>query len=1043
MSLGKRLIQQAASSGPGTEEVVDIFSDSSCKALYTFNHDASDRSGNYSLTEYNSSNNLWGAGGKFNTGYRIKESSNGYLGITNHGFNYTDTAVSFWFYADKALGEADSTARTIFTFQNGTSTQKAYIGVSYSSGSWYGYINARSGLYGSTSTTVAFSGVIGGSELDNTWVHIVGQTGSTLVDSRRNSFYVNGSLWTGMTYTTGNSTSTGGFSSPNPQRFYVGYYYSGAIQYAPKYPIDQLRIFNKKLTASEASTLYNESVGTVQSTTDVVYFPTSALDTNLETQEVARYLLNDDVTDDLGNYNGTATSITYTTGKYGKSAVFNGTSSKITTGYTDNPSAFSVSGWIKHTSSTFTGKYHYLAGKGYYTNSSTNNYWQLVNYSSSYPEFRVRSGGTSVAATSSVAMTLDYWHHLVGTCDSAGNLKIYLDGTLVGSASGAPSRSMSQGMIIGSYLDGTTYFHEGEIDQVRVFDYALGQEAVNSLYSDSDTPVIIDKVPETAFYKLNDNAYDSAGGFDGTASSITYTNGLFGKAASFDGYNSAIDVNNVSALNNLTAISLSFWFKWDDATSVSSYEHMLNIGDASGNAAGDYFGIAIGDDGSGYNKELYTYCPSPDASLNTNQTVTANAWHHVVLTYSGTSIKVYYDGNTTPIQTRTVTSLSLPSSGNGIFIGHYKYNGSHHFRGSLDQIRVFDQAISSNQVSDLYNEASSAFSLSTLQAYYKLDNSAVDEASELNGTETNVEYRFGRYGQAAVFNGSSSKIVLPSGDLGINSNNVSLSIWFKSTDITQDNQSLFWIQHPSSNVRVGAIVSSPSYGADSDIRFTCYTNTNGTLENAYTNSNILATNAWYHAVFVKSSTNGMTVYINGSSVATNTAATGDLGNNTSSGATNSVGYYRTSSDSLYFNGQLDQFRIYNSVLSQDQITELYNEKPETDTSNFKTVVYDGTGGSDYISNVGIDLETNGGLIWFKERNGTNHHQLYDNVRGYNYALYSNLTNAQYDYSAHSNGDLAPASVEANGFLTSTVANNGINRSGGDYGLGMAWWRTGK
>ena len=27
-----------------------------------------------------------------------------------------------------------------------------------------------------------------------------------------------------------------------------------------------------------------------------------------------------------------------------------------------------------------------------------------------------------------------------------------------------------------------------------------------------------------------------------------------------------------------------------------------------------------------------------------------------------------------------------------------------------------------------------------------------------DGTETNIEYRFGRYGQAAVFNGSSSKI---------------------------------------------------------------------------------------------------------------------------------------------------------------------------------------------------------------------------------------------------------------------------------------------
>ena len=101
--------QATAMPAAGTEEVVDIFSDGSCKALYTFNHDASDRSGNYSLTEYNSSNNLWGAGGKFNTGYRIKEASNGYLGITNHGFNYTDTAVSFWFYADKALGAISST----------------------------------------------------------------------------------------------------------------------------------------------------------------------------------------------------------------------------------------------------------------------------------------------------------------------------------------------------------------------------------------------------------------------------------------------------------------------------------------------------------------------------------------------------------------------------------------------------------------------------------------------------------------------------------------------------------------------------------------------------------------------------------------------------------------------------------------------------------------------------------------------------------------------------------------------------------------------
>jgi len=1012
MSLGKRLIgASGATSGPGTEEVVDIFEDNSCKALYTFNYDASDLGGNYSLTEYNSSNNVWGAGGKFNTGYRIKDNSNGYLGITSHGFNYPNTAVSFWFYADKAYGEAYSTARTIFTFQNGTSTRKAYIGVSYNSseGNWYGFINARSGLYGSTSTTVAFSGVIGGSELDNTWVHIVGQTGSDLVESRRNSFYVNGSLWTGMTYSTGSSTSSGGFHSPVPYRFYVGYYYSGNIQYAPAYPIDQLRIFNKKVTAEEASTLYNESVGTVQSTTDVVYFPTSALDTNLETQEVARYLLNDDVTDDLGNYNGTATSITYTNGKYGKSAVFNGSSSKITTGYTDNPSAFSVSGWIKHTSSTFTGKYHYLAGKGYYTNSSTNNYWQLVNYSSSYPEFRVRSGGTSVAATSSVAMTLNYWHHLVGTCDSAGNLKIYLDGALVGSASGAPSRSMGQGMIIGSYLDGTTYFHEGEIDQVRVFDYALGQEAVNSLYNDSDTPVIIDKAPETAFYKLNDNAYDSAGGFDGTASNITYTNGLFGKAASFNG--STSEITTSLDIPHTSDFSVSFWVKIDTfANDVICTDGSFDTSSVLG------FGFQAGTSGS----TIIFYVASGSNLFNAQvSSLSTDTWYHVVGVCDLTNnIKLYINGNLE--QTTTYTSASR-NDRNNFRIGRDYSTGGRFFPGDLDQIRVFDQAISSNQVSDLYNEASSAFSLSTLQAYYKLDNSAIDEASGFNGTEANIEYRFGRYGQAAVFNGSDGVITLP-GDMLNSLTAISISVWVYRRTGSSGNYEYI--------MSGGTLASGKTYGiairddgGSADNKFYVYDGSS-----SYNSNTICNYNQWYNVAITWAGTQ-LNFYINGILDSTHTVGNCSFA---SSGNTNKIGEYYYNGN-FRFSGLIDQIRIFSSALSSSQVTELYNEKPETDTSNFKTVLYEGTGSEQYISNVGMDLETNGGLVWIKNRDSAYNHYLYDSIRGAKNILASDSTITN---TVQTDG---LSSFEANGFFLEGNRLN-VNENNSDI---VAWcWKGG-
>ena len=591
-------------------------------------------------------------------------------------------------------------------------------------------------------------------------------------------------------------------------------------------------------------------------------------------------------------------------------------------------------------------------------------------------------------------MTLDYWHHLVGTCDSAGNLKIYLDGTLVGSASGAPSRSMSQGMIIGSYLDGTTYFHEGEIDQVRVFDYVLGQEAVNSLYNDSDTPVIIDQAPETAFYKFNDNAYDSAGSFDGTTSNITYANGLFGKAAVFNGSSSYINTNYTLPADTTFAFS---W--WMNASLPSSGNNFI-VNNGNGTVHDGTFAIYVNS-----SNQLGMWIGDNSTVTSGLLTITGGvtgSWMHFAVSINGSTVTVYKNGSLAG--TLTLTSHSTAAVLTLIIgrLGHYSGN---YLNGLLDQFRIFDQAISSNQVSDLYNEASSAFSLSTLQAYYKLDNSAIDEASGFDGTETNVEYRFGRYGQAAVFNGSSS-IISATQPSGLNGP-CTYSVWLKTTSSSYQ-----------SIITVGSVTGSHTAGVNLFVnsgKLSCQTGNGSNTENSNVNStsNIDAGN-WVHcAVVVAGSTQGSSikVYVNGQEEGSGTA------DNTAIVAASSEslclgGRILSGSQSTFLNGSLDQVRIFTSALSPSQVTELYNEKPETDTSNFKTVVYDGTGGSDYISNVGIDLESNGGLIWFKERNGTNHHQLYDNVRGYNYALYSNLTNAQYDYSAHSNGDLAPASVEA-------------------------------
>ena len=96
-------------------------------------------------------------------------------------------------------------------------------------------------------------------------------------------------------------------------------------------------------------------------------------------------------------------------------------------------------------------------------------------------------------------------------------------------------------------------------------------------------------------------------------------------------------------------------------------------------------------------------------------------------------------------------------------------------------------------------------------------------------------------------------------------------------------------------------------------------------------------------------------------------------------------------------------------------------------------MYEGTAATQYISNVGIDLETNGGLVWTKSRSQAYNHMLYDSVRGATKYLESNSTLIS---TTHANSLM---SFEANGFFLGTNDNSNYT-NGGD---GVSWvWKGG-
>ena len=103
-------------------------------------------------------------------------------------------------------------------------------------------------------------------------------------------------------------------------------------------------------------------------------------------------------------------------------------------------------------------------------------------------------------------------------------------------------------------------------------------------------------------------------------------------------------------------------------------------------------------------------------------------------------------------------------------------------------------------------------------------------------------------------------------------------------------------------------------GVTGKVRFEINTGAATTL-NANT---VLSANVWYHIACVWDGAN-MYIYLNGASDATPAVKTGTMADN---GLNASIG--RKGGNTLFFNGKLDEVRLYNRTLSAGEIKMLYN-----------------------------------------------------------------------------------------------------------------------
>ena len=204
-----------------------------------------------------------------------------------------------------------------------------------------------------------------------------------------------------------------------------------------------------------------------------------------------------------------------------------------------------------------------------------------------------------------------------------------------------------------------------------------------------------------ALYKMDGNAQDAGGLYNGTPTNMSYTSGKFGDCGVFNQSNISVGDNFDIGLNS---ISFSFWLK---TTSLSSDQAIFTKSLYGGLRYRYWCSLLT-------NGKIEFYMEASSGVVTTatsTQTLAINTWAHVCIILNRTGNLEFYinEAKTTSISLSDYASVNFQTTC-AFTIGSYNTAGgvpsatTMPFYGSIDQFRIFNRALTKEEVTALYNE---------------------------------------------------------------------------------------------------------------------------------------------------------------------------------------------------------------------------------------------------------------------------------------------------------------------------------------------------
>ncbi|MHB1484855.1 MAG: LamG domain-containing protein [Saccharofermentanales bacterium] len=641
----------------------------------------------------------------------------------------------------------------------------------------------------------------------------------------------------------------------------------------------------------------------------VSWIPTVAY-SNFEVP-VSEWKMSGNANDSIGSNNGTTSGgAAWAAGKSAQASSLDGTDDYINIADSvtlDSMSKLTVSAWINMSALPPANKSYLIVakedsnsgayricvganGQGHVALATANNSWY--------------TSGTTASWTTQ--MQTNTWYHIVATYDGS-YVKIYINGTLESTGAQAISGNIvryTQPLRIGYPTSSANInYFSGKIDEVRIYNIALGSTGVTRLYNSCP--------PYISEWKFDSNTNDSNTNNNASSSGTTsWTTGRKINALNLDGSSGYVNIPDSISLDSMRKLTVSAWINMS-ALPMAGKNYLIAAKEDNNGGA---YRICVGSNGTGHIALATTnnswYSSGTTASWTTQ--MQTNTWYHIAATYDGSYVKIYINGSLQGTGEQAISG-SIVRYALPLRLGYPTSASFSYFNGKIDEVRIYDNSLDSTGVQSLYN------SYPPYISEWKFEDNIKDTTGINNGAiNGGSDWTTGKSGDAIKLFGINGVVNIADSTTLDNMSEMTISTWVKVSALPTSGKLYTIIGKEDVNSGAYRIMVSP----DGTGHVAIATANNGWYTTGTTASwtTRMQINTWYHIVATYDGTR-VRIYINGDLEGTGVQAIS--GNIVRYAQPLRIGY-PTYSNVDYFNGIVDEVRIYSKALDSTEVDTLYN-----------------------------------------------------------------------------------------------------------------------